>query len=1656
MRTYALRDARIADLDAAVAALAPEREDLRTALESERAALARTTWAVADATVRAVGLDWLWLLTTPLPDALKADPVNIALGRVPLAAEDLLLAVDDIPHGGGTRLPGYHRQVLTALGGNQAALDQLAVLGHRAWLARPEAERPYPFDDVAVLLPLRLDTLFDPPASEHNNDPELWRLSLRVVPQEPSILRLDRHIDDQEITALDTFWAAVFRPGPVDGSWLDGDAGHQAFARLALAVGPARAAWLVGTTSPRQDAGAVGTSVPQDLPPENEPNRIGGMPPRLSVAIWTFDADLRAQLVPLGTLPLDPDSTIDPQNLELPLFTDAASAGQGWLVSWEAAVKAGVAGSWLLPPGLGPEQLGGIAVTGVGDDPAEEHFSSHADFGTLRNVALGTSTNSVNGSPTALNASPQNASELEQWRVSAAARLEARASGAQEPSNDAGGRLARYLAGSEQALPDFPGTHDDPQVEVSRLMVRALWPALWGQWLLEFWNTAGYGEALTDWALHTLYPEGPLPPIRFGTEPYGVLPVTLLDSWQPDDRGPGGPAQDERNTALAHLATALGSIRRTLHRQLAPNGTLRGRDARGFAELLGQGGISAARQMRLFADGNLPLAALGKSPAERADALRTMAEHFQRGFERLKLPPVTPSTIPLPVSLSLKGTLPTRSRLPLVQPTRMLYLEGHGDPAALVYPLPDLVQHLLEPGRFAPDLSDYDLERVFSGYIVTEDAEYRLRVLPDSLLIRLLLHATQTAYRWSVEQPGSLEGVLKAQQGAALDLAARVDPSSFGPWEGRDLDPATGRPRVTLDMPDGLRSELERALAATLDSASTRIDPWATGFAWERLDQTTRGARNNHRLGVYGWANGPFAGTPGPTASGRLHTPSFDQTLATTVLRDKYGEGLRTGSLNEAGQNPWAMNLTGSTVRAATDIAEDVRAGMHIFEVVGHRIEHILSVDPPAAETRSAYRRLADLRAAYPMYADRIHPRQVCNGQDALAGLLAGNPLFPLSVSQQEAVSALARSLDTYADLLVADGITHSLGRQGARAADAMDAASGLGPPPAFEFSRTRPSGYQLETTVLSVIPWADAPAGATPARLADASVAAFLDGRLGGGWAWTVSNADDGAPLGTVALDELGLAPVDTLAHSGEHFEELARHRLGLPMPGILQEGNRVWSVALAGADHRTVSLRQTGVYPGQLGDLDPEALAALVRSAAGAPEDAAIDVVSPPDGRLWTVHDELGRPLGMADSDLLGLDGPALDALAEADLHRRIRAALGIPLPIVRAPRQLQLCAELSSALGIRPAAGRDVGPDAGSGAYADLVRRYTAVHSAATAAVQVAANASALGEIGRAEQLAALALVAHWGVTPVAAPAGAATFYAACLGQEPPPEGTAPHLLANAAAQALAARLAGFPDPAGLVPAEQMDRPVPDHLDLKTAGTPDGMASLARSLSTLACSSGKLAVLARSQPAELLTATDLSAGGPPAPETSLDEDWLAVVAAARAPLARFEAVQLDPALAPLAAWSSSPGDPWRTAAVADNLARRATGRTAALRMPRLVVAYGPDAVWEADEVAAGLVDSFSESVPMPQRNTYAAFGFNAPATRAQQAILLAVPPVAGTRIDEDLLHGILQEVRELAVARTVESHQLGQAEAVAPASWLRNYGPTRVRLEPFPLYE
>jgi hypothetical protein len=215
-------------------------------------------------------------------------------------------------------------------------------------------------------------------------------------------------------------------------------------------------------------------------------------------------------------------------------------------------------------------------------------------------------------------------------------------------------------------------------------------------------------------------------------------------------------------------------------------------------------------------------------------------------------------------------------------------------------------------------------------------------------------------------------------------------------------------------------------------------------------------------------------------------------------------------------------------------------------------------------------------------------------------------------------------------------------------------------------------------------------------------------------------------------------------------------------------------------------------------------------------------------------------------------------------------------------------------------------------------------------------------------------------------------------------------------------------------------------------------------AAALAELAVPDGRLAILARIPTADLpalqALAPDASTG-----LSGFDAEWVSTVAAVRQPMARLELLQLeaalDPATAPFRCWSDRRDDPWQTTVQPGPDGRRPASRMVAL--------FGPQGVLSGADVALGLVDSWGETVPETEHLTTAAFGFNAPAARAPQAILLAVPPNASRVLDTAALVHMLAETRLAARARAADPGELAAAAAALPSAFLPATGPTAVEL-------
>ncbi len=418
----------------------------------------------------------------------------------------------------------------------------------------------------------------------------------------------------------------------------------------------------------------------------------------------------------------------------------------------------------------------------------------------------------------------------------------------------------------------------------------------------------------------------------------------------------------------------------------------------------------------------------------------------------------------------------------------------------------------------------------------------------------------------------------------------------------------------------------------------------------------------------------------------------------------------------------------------------------------------------------------------------------------------------------------------------------------------------------------------------------------------------------------------------------------------------------------------------------------------------------AAFVAAQAG-PAPAWDFIVALPDAATQTIT---LAELGLEPADALALTLGDLQRLAGEAAAERLGVDPSDARPVVTggtAQGRYEDAARIVGLIGRSPAGPGAVAEERGGvddqgGVLASLVSRFVAARTALAALASQLRGQLALvepdGGAGQADTELLARLVAAcraWGIAP-----------------DPPP---APDPLVARARRAVA-----------LV--EQRLAAAPSEADAQALGRDDALAALTRLVSP----TGQITVTSDLTGSSLprLEPADAEDGG-------LDDAWLTVVAAVRPSLAELERHQLS-ASPPLRSWTNRRDDPWQRDA--------ANGA-------RLVVVYAAagldlSALGSSDFLAGAVVDGFTEVIPDQLQHGGAAFGFDAPAARAQQAILLAVPPVVGTALDDDLLVEIVGETRELAQARMARPVDLaGQVWGLAPTALLPASGRTAIPLEP-----
>ena len=384
-----------------------------------------------------------------------------------------------------------------------------AALLHTGCIRSAAANAPRGAAEVGVMLPLRIETRFD----TGNNT-----VRILVIPDEPWLSRHDPRVSAGEMDVLERYVAVVEAPPT-------GSDPPPAWGDLVAATGGARAAWLM-----REHVTVAGGMYSVVRPPDEDLRTDPAYP-----SLVGLPDELHVFLAPSGGgAPVDVLTlTLDREHLAMDLPNLDDPAEMRWFTHYKEAEKAGLAGTFALP--FPADQIEALFVVGLGDGDPGELFGDHSDAGLLGLLAPGTPTNTVDGAPAA-----SLGSEREWWeRV-------------QSPLTHVNRDVSLALTGRADEL-QFVGPLEEYHEPWASHLITALWPALFGFAAEDVWALPD-AQSAQWWAAYALFPEGPYPTLRLGSQPYGLLPATSLEDWRAVDGDPPLEA------ALAHARDAvLGS-----------------------------------------------------------------------------------------------------------------------------------------------------------------------------------------------------------------------------------------------------------------------------------------------------------------------------------------------------------------------------------------------------------------------------------------------------------------------------------------------------------------------------------------------------------------------------------------------------------------------------------------------------------------------------------------------------------------------------------------------------------------------------------------------------------------------------------------------------------------------------------------------------------------------------------------------------------------------------------------------------------------------------------------------------------------------------------------------------------------------------------------
>jgi hypothetical protein len=897
-----------------------------------------------------------------------------------------------------------------------------------------------------LMLPVRVETRFFDGGTT---------LKVRIFPDQIHITAHDPSLTETEIEGLAWYWLHRW-PAPDSATDEGRLLAEEAWQGLNQRLSEGRAAYVVRNFLPTNLGGTDPAPAWDDLP-----RRAPGVMPRAQAALlpdrWCVigyrGSPLRevfrewGQPVPdrlaAGPSPdLGPASTPGglPDDPDLLWLRDAREAERlGMLVTVRRPD---------LTQGLDRLVVLGVDWT-IGPDEAaasvEAHLRAQGHEGRLRFVPQGTPTNSTGTERSGYSTDPVQSHKAIAPHLPLASASDA-----------AGPVAARFLGLSDGSLSHLPGA-DLLEQGWQGALIDATWSAIGGYYLTEMLDPIADDPAISTslrrHAVAHLRSAGPVPVLRSGAQPYGMLPIMPKERFEPNL---GSRAQ-------ADIARVSAALRQMVEPWIATVPRLAQVRSRGdvddillallqrtpvawslnFRNLVGpieRKAVSVYWDRIAAFQTNLTAILMSKLGCDRLVQLAELTHDARDHALRVPLVEKPDPTPEDPKHTSTAYFEEVRSLLTVPGGTDILDARQNST-ALLEAFIASAASH--ENRLAAKALLDaaepgLNLSPAFKDYLKHPATRipYSLRIEPISAspaAANSSMAAPMTPREFGKTIIPPLTGSLTLTEHVASRFHDRMRiPGSF---ESPD-DPLHWLARfdaALATLATAPPKDLEWSFRGLLDLYATRLDAWITSLATARLSEHREVAPKGLHVGGWGIVE-DLAPDRGASAEslGFVHAPSLGQAVSAAVMRSA------RLSHRDAEGRLFDIDLTSRRVREALRLLDGVAQGQRLAALLGYRVERALQErDLLLAQWILPLRQQCPLRSEspngpLPEPTDSVAARDVVDGlallarweaeRDALlaaAGIPAGAPRDGVSAVLDD-VAGLA---DAVSDVLMAEAV---------------------------------------------------------------------------------------------------------------------------------------------------------------------------------------------------------------------------------------------------------------------------------------------------------------------------------------------------------------------------------------------------------------------------------------------------------------------------------------------------------------------------------------------------------------------------------------------------------------------------------------------------------